>query len=533
MPRASWRAETRNVGLLWFCLFVRLLFYVSVTPLWEGFDEYSHFGVLQFVAAHGVMPAGTEQVSREIDASLRLAPVPYAQRSYAAESLPQDLFWQLPPAERTARLQALQAIPASWGQEPSANGQTLWEAQQAPLFYLLLAPVMWLLRGTDLLVRVWTVRLLCVTIASCVLPIAYLVARRMTGHARWALLSTAVLVAMPEFVMMQARVSNECVATVAGAGLVWTLVAWRSRPWLVGLCTAVALLAKAYFLGALIVLLAFRINWRAWVPIGGLAGWWYARNWWTTGSWSGQIDDSGSGHLSLLARLSKLPDVAWGRAADGILNSHIWVGNWSFLGLRSWMYRVIAMLFLCALVGLIMRWRDRRLWAPAALYASLAAALAYHVLVTYLNQGISASTGWYLYGFVAAEVVLLVAGLQRGAAVLVVCLTSVELFGTHVYLLPYYTGLIVHTANGGVPGMTAARWIDKWTTIWQRLCAAKPAFWSAGLLEALWVCYLLATLTNVAVALRQATLRERSESPLPVAPDPASYSRKALAVLPR
>src|SRR5579883_2722197 len=96
---------------IWVCLFVRLLFYASVTPLWEGFDEYSHFGVMQSLVAHGRMPSGTERLSREVDASLRLVPVPYAQRSYGAGAVSEDVFWRLPQTEREQRLRALAELP--------------------------------------------------------------------------------------------------------------------------------------------------------------------------------------------------------------------------------------------------------------------------------------------------------------------------------------------------------------------------------------------------------------------------------------
>ena len=47
-----------------------------------------------------------------------------------------------------------------------------------------------------------------------------------------------------------------------------------------------------------------------------------------------------------------IPRVDWYNAVDSLLVSHIWFGNWSFLGLRAWIYKLFMALYLLAAAGL-------------------------------------------------------------------------------------------------------------------------------------------------------------------------------------
>ena len=95
----------------------------------------------------------------------------------------------------------------------------------------------------------------------------------------------------------------------------------------------------------------------------------------------------------------------------------------------------------------------------AAFYLCFWAGLAYHVLITFLHQGVSASTGWYLYAPVAAEGVLLVWGLEAffPARVvlpsLAIAVAGLDLYGMHALLMPYYTGLTSHRGGSVSPAL--------------------------------------------------------------------------------
>src|SRR5207237_1038040 len=100
--------------VIWVCFLLRALFYCSIVPLWEGYDEYSHFSWIQYFDANGSLPDGRRtNTSEEVQASLRLAPMPWMLRGLG-QRLTHDAWWQLPATEREDRERQLRAIPPAW-----------------------------------------------------------------------------------------------------------------------------------------------------------------------------------------------------------------------------------------------------------------------------------------------------------------------------------------------------------------------------------------------------------------------------------
>src|SRR5207247_8137272 len=88
--------------------------------------------------------------------------------------------------------------------------------------------------------------------------------------------------------------------------------------------------------------------------------------------------------------------------------------NWSFLSVRSWMYRVVFWLFVLGVMGLI-RGRIRSVSGALSLiicYAVFIAGLIYYATQVFQETGTSVAEGWYLTSFIPAEAVLFSAGLQ-------------------------------------------------------------------------------------------------------------------------
>ena len=84
----------RNLTILAFL--VRGAFYCAEQPMWEGFDEWAHFGYIQHLAQFGRAPSRSEPVSDELCRSVELAPISAAAAESSAGSLTHDAFWKLP-----------------------------------------------------------------------------------------------------------------------------------------------------------------------------------------------------------------------------------------------------------------------------------------------------------------------------------------------------------------------------------------------------------------------------------------------------
>ena len=233
-----------------------------------------------------------------------------------------------------------------------------------------------------------------------------------------------------------------------------------------------------------------------------IAGWWYARNLLTTGN-PGRPGRIGRAcrRPTRAAVLRLAPSVPWLRTIDAILFSHIYCGGWSWLTVRSWMYHLFYAVLALAAIGL---WRWLRqpgiLWL-LAIYLFFWAGELWHAALLFATHGVPASMGWYLYGVVAAEVPLSVAGLstwiRRWAAPAGAGLFALlDLLAMHLLALPYYAGLIRHRPDGTLHLAHAGSL--NLPLIFERLSTlvAEPVW------IVLWVGYLLATIAAVLLAVR-------------------------------
>ena len=492
----------RLVLLIWLCFLARGAFYAVLLPLWEGFDEWAHFAYVQQLASGGGLPVlGKTAVSREVAESLSLTPLPYGHHAIEQPWLTHDAYWKLSRQERDAL------------RPPAARPPLNHEAQQPPLYYLLMLPAQWMAGDAPLRTRVLFMRLASLLLTSLTIPLAFAAARRaLRGPVAAAV--AAGIAAMPVFVMTASRVGNDGLSAVIFAALIW-LALWDRPPGLsLGTLLGAGLLTKAYFLTAipaLAVVYAWKRRWgaaaAAFLTAGVVSGWWYWRNHALTGSWSGLQQVVAQRDVSLWELAGRIWEVDWLRFFDVAFLSHIWIGNWSFLQVRGWMYRVFALVAVVAVAGLVVRfWRrkgDRPHMAVLATFCGFFwLGLCYHEL-TFSLLGLSSGAGWYVYAVVVAEALLVSLGLTAygerawvlpAATGLFVLL---DLYATHFLLWPYYTGLIAHRPDGALAAFHLSQLGGGgFLVMLGRLMLPVTA---AGVL---WVLYLIATLALPALAAR-------------------------------
>jgi 4-amino-4-deoxy-L-arabinose transferase-like glycosyltransferase len=478
---------------VWACFAVRLLFYAATLPLWEGYDEWAHFAVIRHMAIGGeLLVARQAPIPRDVEASFRLAPVPWEMRSLPPPSLTEDSYWQLGGEERERRERALRAMPEEWAREDGAGPFTAYEALQPPLYYWIMAPALWMSRrlGAGLVGQVLALRVLSALVASLVVPAVFRLGRQVWGDGRTAVGCAAIAASMPGLALDVARVGNDCLAVVlftlltslavrmAVEGLSLQLAAGT------GLALGLGLLTKAYFLTAVpaIFVVVVYAWWRArgaraaiarravlLAAIGLLvAGWWYLRNLLSTGTLSGLSEAVALAGVAPREMLRRAAGIGWAKAIDAIFFSHLYFGGWSSLTVRSWMYHVFYAAILAAAVGLARALVGRAGGAPARrqairtlllIYLAFWLGQLYNVILLYVSKGLAGSMGWYMYAVVGAEVVLAVAGLREllpAAAARWVApagagmFALLDLYTVHGLAIPYYTGMIRHRANGSL-----------------------------------------------------------------------------------
>jgi 4-amino-4-deoxy-L-arabinose transferase-like glycosyltransferase len=500
------------VAIVFLAFLAKAIFYATFLPIGEGYDEYSHYGVVQAMAQRPHLTTPEENGSRELNEWQRLAPVSWMQAQAQPGLITYDQFWRLPEIERARRDREFRSIPPQLAGEPGEPRILLYEGQQPPLAYWLMAVPYRIASRASLPSRVWLLRMFGVVLASLAIPIGYRIAQHIFGDPRISLAAIALAAALPEPIISIARVSNEALALLIGTICVALLVrARRSKELpdavLLGLALGAALLTKAYFLAlipAAIVVYGRRGWQRAALALTialAIGGWWYVRNVALTGSLTGEYSDVVSLHRegSLLAAIFH---VNWWRALDSTLISHLWLGGWSFLVVRSWMYRIVEVFLAFAIVGMMRRRPPLAILAPQFF---LWCGLAYHALATFRSSGISGTLGYYACCLTIAEAICLVIGLHPIAtAALVACLAALEVFGAVFYLMPYYAGFTAHTPTGGVPALHLSQLANGgFLELFGRLTWGKPEWLTPTVLIALFAAFLLAALGIAVVSLAQ------------------------------
>src|SRR5689334_5269974 len=137
--RSKRRAARAALLVIWVSFICKGLFYSVLFPIWEGYDEFAHFAFIEYSATHQQLPVRETRVSREVDRSLELVPLPWLLRRFPPPHVTHDAYWNLSIEERLSRQHALRAIPVSWQNE---SGETyLYEGQQGPLYYWIMSPL--------------------------------------------------------------------------------------------------------------------------------------------------------------------------------------------------------------------------------------------------------------------------------------------------------------------------------------------------------------------------------------------------------
>ena len=535
--------------VLWCAFLARGLFYASILPIWEGYDEPYHFSYMQYVVATHALPTLSTPLSREVGASLHVLPLPWM---LTLQAIPKpvythDDFWKVPPSGRDLLEKQFRGIPAQWAMQPSPEHVKNYEAQQPPLYYILCLPLLLALRNQTLATQIFVVRYTGVAFASLAIPLAFGLVRRATRNSTAAYRVLALAVLMPELYVNLGRVSNEVLALVIYTALLYAFVRFseelpRSRMIvLAGALIGIGLLTKAYFLTAVpafFVIVVFYLRrypeqWRRTLISSSIAALlflaiaspWYVHVHRSTGSWSGLQPAAEKPHSTALI-LSNIPRVNWRSGILSVGISHIWFGAWSFLRLPTFWYVVFAAGYGLVLIGILVHLRrmlaQKRIGiygdavaASFSLYVFFCLGLAYDIVLLFVSVGASSSTGWYMYCLVIAEVLLVYFGLQGlfptasftwVVPAVVLAFALLDLYGTHFMLVPYYAGVISHTAAGQV---SPARFssLAAWgiSGLLQRLTTNKPAFLTPETMAMLWFTYVAATVTVVVLSWRWRT----------------------------
>jgi hypothetical protein len=486
-----------------FCLFAWLaflavgLFLALMTPLGEGIDEPAHFAYVQYVAEWGQPPlALSRYFSQEVDQFLHLQPVSWSFHSLHPELQSHDEYWAQSAEERKRRDALLRALRFNESYVEIADPASVqYESHQPPLYYAVTAPVFaiasrWFsFAGVFLVTRIWSV-----VLASLIVPGAFLLSQVVFRDPLACNIVVSLVVLFPGLYPGVVRVSNDALAAPVAAWFFFCLIGVlqkERRPYLYGLCAMalVGLWTKAFFIPLVAAAGLILLFYRKTRPAVGLLlvstlGWfWYGMTFMHTGSLTG-LPETVQAHTTVPSSLGALGKLDWLNMLVVMRSSHIWIGNGSLLGVRSWMYGLIGWLFVLLLAGSIVRparAMPRTIFPLIVSYAVFGAALVYFATQVFQQTGESVIQGWYMTMFIPVEAVLCIAGARAWfgkrwtwpLSFLIVLLFALLIYSAVFVALPYYAGITSHTASGHLQSYHPA--LTDFSVLAPRLLRFQPA----------------------------------------------------------
>lgn len=435
-------------------------------PVWEGFDEPFHYGYVEtLVTDHRLPVVKRSFVSQEIRQSLKLLPVSWILHNALPESISFEQWFRLSRSERDARLTRIRELTTPF--EGEASDLANYEAQQAPLAYVVLAPFAAALERVELRSRVLLLRLLVSTASAGLLLFAANLSLEALGVAHWFRLAALACIFESQMLWASiAHIGNDWLAIPLSTlflALLVRAVRGDERKYL--LLSAAALVAglwtKAYFL-AFVPVFAALVAARIWrrrmdaraallalgiVVVGGAP--WYARNMVLYGSLSG-TQESIAG-IGLGQAAGAFAHINWISSTIDLFRWSLWTGNWSFVSFSRMTLNIELVLMAAAFVLLSARVRQMRAGESWALGACLVffLGLVYQTSATWVATHGEARNAepWYMQCILPCVWAIAFLSLQRSerlGRILAAALVGVAAWiaaATYLFkLIPLYGG---------------------------------------------------------------------------------------------
>jgi len=189
--------------------------------MWEGYDEWAHFAYIQQIAEQVQLPARSGKVPDEIQRSLELAPLSHSAAEAVLGAVTHDAYWRLSKSDRLRReLELRQLTPAYKLPGASERRVTQYEAQQPPLYYLLLTIPYLAIQHWSLAAQVLTLRVISLMIAGIALLLAYAIARQVAVTRRVAIWIAIMLASFSGVLIDVCRVGNDCLAITLSSAVI-------------------------------------------------------------------------------------------------------------------------------------------------------------------------------------------------------------------------------------------------------------------------------------------------------------------------
>lgn len=499
---------------------------MSILPPFEGWDEYQHIAFIEHLIEHGSEPVmGQSIVPRSMHADL----VRYPHPPFGAEQVRRlggvdyEQYWSLnePPTL-----------------VPDARDLPLYQAQQPPLYYRLVAPLYAGLKADGgMLPAITGLRLVNVWLCAAAVAVALGSISFLFGPTAHRYPVGLIVATQPLYLLNCARVANDALAVLLGSICVAMLFQLLSRwSWwravVAGMTLGLSILSKTNLLGLIpfVLVVCLWLAWRrkaAWgravagpaIIFGITAAITLpyfranvARHGVMTPLQEAVRNEASGRGVADLARAAA--EIDWRRDfVMRLFRQSLWRGGWSMLGLdtpilgiRQPLPTLYGAIVACSIIAAVIAAGRRRLGrsvfagggrtslAIGALGAGMMAALAYHAIHSQAAVGNIGTNVWYGAVVFPWLICLVYAGLGklpwRRAAIGVMAIWLV------VQVMAEWAG----TLNVMVQAYYGERWNEGAAA---RINSLHPAGWGADLTVRGIVCASVCLLIVLGIAARK------------------------------
>ena len=238
-------------------------------PLWEGYDEYAHFGYIQHVVEEKTLPTFQDQLSNEIVYTFDKTPMQNSflwVPAYSGKEVlvyPYSIYWDnfdLKEIKNNRQLISSQPLESRFNSEQLVP---IYESQQPPVSYFLHVPVYLLFYDQDILTRVFALRIFSVLITALAVVVAYKTISLLFDDRFIRVGSMIFLVFNPMITSNVSRVNNEAVTILLFSVFLYLMVLYLKGKTntkyvlVIGIVLGLGLLTKSTFMPAVILVPIF------------------------------------------------------------------------------------------------------------------------------------------------------------------------------------------------------------------------------------------------------------------------------------
>ncbi|MBI2119615.1 MAG: glycosyltransferase family 39 protein [Elusimicrobia bacterium] len=479
--------------LVWMFFILHGTIFLSLLPLWEGFDEWLHYSYIAYLSRTGKIPDQTSpSVPEEIFESLKIIP-----GSLENNHMEYKTFWELPEKLLTDKLHAIASLK---NDDRSPLTISNWQSQHPPLYYRLFSPIYKIYNNSNLVHTVIILRWISIILVSLgFLPLYYLF--RIFFSPLESTLGLLFFTIYPSTFILFGHLTNDALAFPLFSSLILLCFLQlkngisRIHSILIGCSLGLGIITKLYFLTAtipitfiyLVSFISYKherklilINFLILIIIAcSLSMPWFYHNWHTYGTWNSTFHATIIKDINFLDKFNFLTKVNWKNFFISNKIGLLWAGNWSFVSFPSFIYKC----FSCLLLAISLIFSFKLIHCPLdknkndfllVLFSiSFLFGLMHHQLQIRTAGTMDSMGGWYWSILLPNHILIYMISLkfitkkyfQLFLFSTVVLTYLLTLWGQFNFLLPYYSGyfekeVLSHHLINKYPFLTALQRIS-------------------------------------------------------------------------